>query len=106
MKKKWLIIGLCIALLLCLCVALYFFVLQPAQKQAEWDKAVAQYREAKYAQYRQENERYADFEVEVAFLQYLRPEIKFESFEQLHQQIKQDILQAKNVSFGKESGMK
>ena len=68
MKKKWLIIGLCIALLLCLCVALYFFVLQPAQKQAEWDKAVAQYREAKYAQYRQENERYADFEVEVAFL--------------------------------------
>ena len=68
MKKKWLIIGLCIALLLCLCVALYFFVLQPAQKQTEWDKAVAQYREAKYAQYRQENERYADFEVEVAFL--------------------------------------
>ena len=68
MKKKWLIIGLCIALLLCLGAALYFFVLQPAQKQAEWDKAVAQYREAKYTQYRQENERYADFEVEVAFL--------------------------------------
>lgn len=68
MKKKWLIIGVCIVILLCLGAALYFFVLQPKNEQNQWDEMVAQYREAKYAQYRQENERYADFEVEVAFL--------------------------------------
>ena len=68
MKKKWLIIGLCVVILLCLGAALYFFVLQPKNEQNQWDEMIAQYREAKYAQYRQENERYADFEVEVAFL--------------------------------------
>ena len=68
MKKKWLIIGICIVILLCLGAALYFFILQPKNEQNQWDEMVAQYREAKYAQYRQENERYADFEVEVAFL--------------------------------------
>ncbi len=68
MKKKWLIIGICIVILLCLGAALYYFVLQPKNERNQWDEMVAQYREAKYAQYRQENEHYADFEVEVAFL--------------------------------------
>jgi lysophospholipase L1-like esterase len=68
MKKKWLIIGISALTLLALGVVLYFAVLKPHQPQSDWDKMVTQYREAKYAQYRQENEAYDDYEVEVAFL--------------------------------------
>ena len=68
MKKKHIIIGICIFIVLCLGIALYFYVLQPALAKLEWEKTVAQYREAKYAQYREENALFEDYAVEVAFL--------------------------------------
>ena len=41
----------------------------PEQREQAWiEEQVRQYYEAKYEQYRQENESYADYEVEVAFL--------------------------------------
>lgn len=68
MKKKHIIIGICIFIVLCLGIALYFYVLQPALAKLEWEKTVAQYREAKYAQYQEENALFEDYAVEVAFL--------------------------------------
>lgn len=70
MKKK---IGISVAIVLCLSLVaglvVYFAVIRPNQmKQQAHNEAVAQYREAKYQQYRQENEKYADYEVDVAFL--------------------------------------
>ena len=69
-KKIWCIIGICI-----LCAALiagsiaYFGFILPAQKaHKEHMQQVQQYRDNKMAQYRAENEKYADYEVEVAFL--------------------------------------
>lgn len=68
MKKKWFIIAISVLVVLALGAGLYFGVLKPRQEKAQWDKMVAQYREAKFAQYRQENAQYGDYEVEVAFL--------------------------------------
>ena len=69
-KKLWCIIGLCVlaAALIALCIAYFGFIL-PQQKQAQEHKQlVQQYRDNKMALYREENEKYADYEVEVAFL--------------------------------------
>jgi lysophospholipase L1-like esterase len=68
MKKKWFIIAISVLVVLALGTGLYFGVLKPRQEKAQWDKMVAQYREAKFAQYQQENAQYGDYEVEVAFL--------------------------------------
>lgn len=68
MKKKWFIIAISVLVVLALGAGLYFGVLKPRQEKAQWDKMVVQYREAKFAQYRQENAQYGDYEVEVAFL--------------------------------------
>ena len=68
MKKKPLIIGISVIAVLALGVGLYFGVIKPKQEKAQRDELVAQYREAKFAQYRMENEQYADYEVEIAFL--------------------------------------
>ena len=68
MKKKWLIIGISVLVLLALGAVLYFAVLKPQREKSDWAEKVQQYRDAKMAQYREENERYADYEVEVAFL--------------------------------------
>ena len=68
MKKKWLIIGISVMVLIALGATLYFCVLKPRWEKAERDKAVALYREAKYEKYRQENAAFDDYEVEVAFL--------------------------------------
>ena len=69
-KKLWCIIGLCVlgAALIALCIAYFGFIL-PQQKQAQENmQLIQQYRDNKMAQYRAENEKYADYEVEVAFL--------------------------------------
>lgn len=68
MKKKWFIIAISVLVVLAFGAGLYFGVLKPRQEKAQWDKMVTQYREAKFAQYRQENAQYGDYEVEVAFL--------------------------------------
>ncbi len=69
MKKKWLIIGIpVLAALLILGTVLYFTVLKPQKEKADWAQKVQLYRDAKIARFREENERYADYEVEVAFL--------------------------------------
>lgn len=69
-KKIWYIIGIGV-----LCAALiagsitYFgFILPQKKAYREHVKQVQQYRDNKMAQYRAENEKYADYEVEVAFL--------------------------------------
>jgi lysophospholipase L1-like esterase len=69
-KKVWFIVGICV-----LCGALliggivYFAVVLPRQQQQkQWQQQVQAYRDAKIAQYRQENQRFDDYEVEVAFL--------------------------------------
>ena len=46
----------------------YFAVIRPRQEQAQWAAQVQAYRDAKTAQYRQENDEYKDYEVDVAFL--------------------------------------
>lgn len=48
---------------------IYFAIILPKQREAEaWKRQVQEYRDAKMAQYRKENETYADYEVDVAFL--------------------------------------
>ena len=64
--------------IVCLCVLaaaiiagaiIYFAVILPKQKEAkEWARQIQEYRDAKMEQYRAENEAYADYEVDVAFL--------------------------------------
>lgn len=49
-------------------VAVFGFVLPQQRRQDEQDRLVQAYRDAKMEQYRQENEKYADYEVDVAFL--------------------------------------
>lgn len=50
-------------------VVLYFAVIKPKKiEEQELQAAVAEYRENKYSLYSEENERYADYEVDVAFL--------------------------------------
>ena len=70
MKKK---IGIAVAIVLCLAVltglVVWFAKIRPEQQEREAHQAaVAQYREAKRQQYIRENEQYADYEVDVAFL--------------------------------------
>ena len=55
------------ALLLIVAVVLFSFGTQRREQQI-LQQAIQDYREAKLAQYRAENDRYADYEVEVAFL--------------------------------------
>ena len=69
-KKIWIMIAAGVAALtLIVGLVLYLAVFLPQQRQQEeFAQAVQQYRQAKMAQYIQENETYADYEVEVAFL--------------------------------------
>ena len=70
MKKK---MGIAVVIVLCLAVltglVVWFAKIRPEQQEREAHQAaVAQYREAKRQQYIRENEQYADYEVDVAFL--------------------------------------
>ena len=68
-KKLWLILsGSVLAVLIIGAVVVFGFILPEVQKEAEWQRQVQAYRDAKMAQYQQENEEYDDFEVDVAFL--------------------------------------
>lgn len=69
-KKAWCVLGICLV-----CAALiigaivYFAAVLPRQREQEaWAQMVQQYRDTKMAQYRKENEEFADYQVEVAFL--------------------------------------
>ena len=68
MKKKRILIGLSVLAALLVGILLYCYVILPLIQQAEWGQLVLNYREDKKALYEQENEAYADYEVEVAFL--------------------------------------
>lgn len=68
-KKVFLIIGILLVAVLIFGAIYYFAVIQPRQReQEERQKLVEQYYSDKLALYRQENEVYADYEVDVAFL--------------------------------------
>lgn len=69
-KKAWCMAGAClVAVALAIGAVWYFAVALPKQRaREEWAQKVQQYRDTKMAQYRLENERYEDYEVEVAFL--------------------------------------
>ena len=68
-NKILLIISLCALAVLIIAGVVYFAFIRPQQqKDAEWARQVQAYRDAKMEQYRQENDRYADYEVDVAFL--------------------------------------
>ena len=68
-KKGKTIIFISVALAIVLTVAYgIFFVLLPAKKQKEQRLLVEQYYQNKFALYAQENEQYADYEIDVAFL--------------------------------------
>lgn len=68
-KQFWLTLAAAVCALV-LCFGLYFFHVwqNDLQKQAEQAKLVQQYRDNKFAAYTAENEQYADYEVDVAFL--------------------------------------
>ena len=70
MKKAWKIGLICLLAAALVAGLVWFFGFHfPAQRQRqEHAQAVQAYREAKMAKYRAENEKYADFQVEVAFL--------------------------------------
>ena len=69
-KKTWLIVvASVVALALVVGVVVYFAVVLPQRRQQEQQVLWAQqYRQAKLEQYRQENEQFEDYAVEVAFL--------------------------------------
>ena len=69
-KKIWWIIALSVAALAVVLVAGWFFGFHLPQKRTQeaFARDVAAYRSAKMEQYRQENEQYEDYAVEVAFL--------------------------------------
>lgn len=69
-KKHWAILGITLGALVLIAGAILLFgkILPEHQAYKAHLAAVEQYRSAKLAQYRQENEQYADYEVEVAFL--------------------------------------
>ena len=69
-KKHWAILGITLGALVLIAGAILLFgkILPEYQAYKAHLAAVEQYRSAKLAQYRQENEQYADYEVEVAFL--------------------------------------
>ena len=71
MKKKWIWIGVSIVLATAiLCVSLLAFLvwIPQAREREEWERTVREYYAAKLALYETENARYADYEVDVAFL--------------------------------------
>ena len=70
MKKKMKILLLCVAVAVLLAAAagIYFGVIRPWQEQQEWEVFVTQYRAEKREKYAQENEEFADYQVDVAFL--------------------------------------
>ena len=65
-RKVW--IGIAVAAVLVLAAGVTAVLLMQAKEEQDWAQMVAEYRAAKYQQYEQENEQYADYEVEVAFL--------------------------------------
>lgn len=68
-KKTWLIAGIAVgAVLIAAAVVLLTVVLPKQKEKREHHQAIQAYRAAKIEQYEQENARYADYEVEVAFL--------------------------------------
>lgn len=69
-KKIWWIIALSVAALAVVLAAGWFFGFHLPQKRTQeaFARDVAAYRSAKMEQYRQENEQYEDYAVEVAFL--------------------------------------
>lgn len=68
-KKAWYCIGGGVLLAILVAVGIWYFaVAKPQKQQDEWNRMVQEYRAAKMAQYRQENEQYGDYEVEVAFI--------------------------------------
>lgn len=68
-KKRWLIVGIAVGAVLIAAAVVLLTVALPKQKEKqERTKAIQAYRTAKIEQYEQENARYADYEVEVAFL--------------------------------------
>ena len=70
MKKKiGIIVAALLALALIVWLIIFLAVIRPNQiKQQEHEAAVARYREEKTRLYLQENEKYADYQVDVAFL--------------------------------------
>lgn len=70
MKKKilWIISGVLALAVAAAAVWVAFFHLPAVQKKKEHQQAVADYYAMKVALYAQENEKYADYEVDVAFL--------------------------------------
>ena len=71
MKKKILIISIISVAIIAasiFLVILFTKIIPDKKKQQEWDKMIAEYRENKKQQYLAENEKFADYEVEVAFL--------------------------------------
>lgn len=70
-RKKWLIGIACflsVVLLISSSVYIFGFWLPNYNKTKEWKRNVQAYREAKMARFIEENERYADYEIEVAFI--------------------------------------
>ena len=68
-RKVRLIVGVVVGVALIAAVVVLFAVVLPKQKEKrERVRAIQAYRAAKIEQYEQENARYADYEVEVAFL--------------------------------------
>ena len=70
MKRKILIISSIVLAVILLSLSLFMFikVIPDVKKQKEWERQVEIYRTAKINQYKEENLRYADYEVDVAFL--------------------------------------
>ena len=69
-KKPWWIVGLCVLLAAVIAGGVWFFgfALPKRKQQEEQMRMVQAYRANKRALYQQENEQYADYEVEVAFI--------------------------------------
>lgn len=68
-RKAWLIAGIAVGVVLIAAAVVLLTVVLPKQKEKrEHKQAIQAYRAAKMEQYETENARYADYEVEVAFL--------------------------------------
>lgn len=65
-RKVW--IGIAVAAVLVLAAGVTAVLLMQAKEKRDTAQMVAEYRAAKRQQYEQENQQYADYEVEVAFL--------------------------------------
>ncbi len=70
-RKKWLIGIACFlsaVLLISSAVYIFGFWLPGYKQKKEWQRQIQAYRDAKMARFMEENERYADYEIEVAFI--------------------------------------